>query len=184
MLTFSSSSLFLENRSQNGRRVRFIHLLDQAYFISYIPFYVNCGGFVLGIIGGILYCEQKRGNINLKKSKVQFYMNWNKSDGCLSKSEQEFSSICCQDIYLTPMPKQMMKKRVWTRWFPNIRSLSCLWLSVNFFGTCEVQRMTMQDDHRTYIWKFWLNDDLMLSLVFVLVLALLTASSTFCTVHK
>lgn len=45
-------------------------LKEPYYYIGYIPFYMNTGSFLLGLAGGIVYCENRKGHINLRENKV------------------------------------------------------------------------------------------------------------------
>lgn len=52
------------------RSTRYSHLFDSMYKTIYIPWYTNTGSFVLGMIGGLVWCKHKQGLIDLSKSKV------------------------------------------------------------------------------------------------------------------
>lgn len=69
---FSKFYLIISFREQ-----RFIFLMHKDYYITYLPFYMNSGSFLLGLIGGIIYCENRAGHINLYENKVSncsFYL--------------------------------------------------------------------------------------------------------------
>lgn len=54
----------------NFRAQRFVLWFDKNYLISYIPFQVNTGNYLIGMIAAFILLHLQKNNIDLTEKKV------------------------------------------------------------------------------------------------------------------